>query len=353
MPYTFTNGWCTNMYPNLVSSYYGLADAAHRYHGGHPGFRTNEVRYILDDSYSGDDYTNHPYFTLGYGGYNLQTLNDMKASFRAALSKADLVTINLGSNDLMGYYWFAVQEVLQYHSVDDACYQQTLQAIEKAKQASSEYEAVVRLLDYMSTLADYTELVKNVAERITELVLSYTSNWDKLMESILNTASGDAAIIVVGLYNPVGAAAQVSSGISDTAAELLTTLKSPVVDLINAYMRSGCPYSSSYAFADVSDIDLAGSGDGKHPGVVGHRYMADQIIQTINSTLPCTHGNTVLVNCRAAGKLTLGYSGDLVCADCGETVEKGHMTMPTLLSSAGSMFEKLFHSTVGISLLGR
>ncbi|MBQ7603700.1 MAG: hypothetical protein IJU75_01975 [Clostridia bacterium] len=40
----------------------------------------------------------------------------------------------------------------------------------------------------------------------------------------------------------------------------------------------------------------------------------------------CSHVNTAVADYREAGCLTTGYSGDVVCADCGELIQKGNET---------------------------
>ncbi|MCD8054132.1 MAG: GDSL-type esterase/lipase family protein [Lachnospiraceae bacterium] len=53
----------------------------------------------------------------------------------------------------------------------------------------------------------------------------------------------------------------------------------------------------------------------------GRPVMAEEIVT--ETAAECTHENTELVNVSAATTESKGYTGDLVCTDCGETLQKG------------------------------
>jgi len=342
-------GWLINSYPQLVADYYGLTSKSMRYNGAHAGWRTCEVRFLCDDSYEGDDYLNCTAHTMSWGGYTKADLIKLRPQFRAALRKADLITINLGSNDIIGVLKYAADEVMTFRTAGSEYDKQLMQALEEAKQANSEYEYIVKVLDIMSTLEDYSLLVRNLTTRFFEILTNYFDNWDALMKSVLQWTKEDATIVVIGLFNPTGGVVANMTDISEEAASVITSLTDPGSELFNAYMKSGSPYASEYLYADVFGVDLTGTGDGSHLGQVGHRYFADQIISAVDSTLPCGHNYaTELINYRAASKLLCGYSGDVKCSHCGAVIEQGQVTSPTLVE--GSFLGTVAVSTAAASL---
>jgi len=280
--------WLFCAYPDLVSKYYGLGDNSLRYNGTHVGWRTSDVRYLLDDSFEGDDYLNFTEHTKNWACYTKADLDALKTEFRENLSRADLITINLGNNDIIGVMQLAIDEVLEYHCAGNELDQSIVKALEDAKQASSEYEYAAKLIDILAKLEDYTLLAKNLTECFYSILTEYYGNWDALMKSVLRWTKPDATIVVVGLYNPTGLTASGKMGVSDTAADLITALTNPGSELFNAYMQKGSPYARYYLYADIFDIDLTGSAL-SHPGQAGHRYIANQITSVVDKTLTCTH----------------------------------------------------------------
>jgi len=324
-------GWLLNSYPQLVSEYYGLTDnKTQRFYGAHAGWRTSEVISLIDDSYAADPYHTDEAWLWEWGGYSLKYMSELEKPYRAALSRADLITVNLGSNDIMGMFYFAIYEALYAHTAGTDMDRQFRQALEESKQANSE-EAIVTLIDFMLTLQDYALIVPQIAKRMVESLTQFGNNWDHLIKCMQGYMKDDAVLVVIGMYNPLGTVAATNLGISDTAAKVIKTLTDPTCNLMNAYMQYGSKYASDYEYVDISDVDLTGTGEGTHLGQVGHRYFADKIIKAANSTLPCNHDYaTELINYRAASKLLCGYSGDVKCSHCGAVIEKGHLLAPTL-----------------------
>jgi len=337
-----SKGWLDCSYPQLISWYYGLTDDSSRYYGAHAGWRTNEVRFLLDDDYVTDDYFNNDDWLYYWGYYSQEYMYGIRDAYREALSKADLITINLGNNDIIGNIAFAALEALEYHTAGNACDQAVIQAIENAKSKHSETEALVSLLDFIGTMKDGQVLIKNITRSAAEIIRSFGANWNALIESVLNYAKEDATIIVIGMYNPAATFVANKVDLPDAVLDMLQLLLEPGVKLVNERMSTKCPYSDRYTYVDITDVDLTGSGDGSHLGLAGHRYVFEQVVKGINSTLLCDHScGTTTVNARESGYLTFGYSGDVQCDHCGAIIEKGHILPPVLIKC--SFLYRLFN----------
>ena len=327
-------GWIQNSYPQLICENVGLADNSKRYMGAHAGWRTNEVIYLLDDDYSPDESLLNSAWTKYWGGFDLQYLTNLRPAYREALSKADLITIYLGSNDVISNYNLAISEVRDYHTAGTGLDHAVINALEEAKTDAGDGEPLLPVLEAMSTLVQDQLLLRHIISTYLKINANFAPNWDRLIKSVLNYARPDATIIVIGLYNPVKTYFAKKSDFPDSVIEMAKLLSDPNVALFNSYMRSGSRYCSRYTYVDVTDIDMTGTGDGNHPGAAGHRFIADRVMEAIDRIIHCDHsyGKTV-VNARERELLRFGYSGDVQCSRCGATLQKGHLLSPLLLTN--------------------
>ena len=61
-----------------------------------PGFRTIDIRYMLEDDYPGDDY-------LFHDSHNPEVMKSRIPEYRRAISQAGLITLGVGGNDFGTY----------------------------------------------------------------------------------------------------------------------------------------------------------------------------------------------------------------------------------------------------------
>ena len=182
-------------------------------------------------------------------------------------------------------------------------------------QNSSDCELAALARECMEQCGDFgTAFVKlvNLAEKAGKLPLVLASlnptlmkaltyfknNFNACMKGIYELNS-DATVVVVGVFNPMA-----HLRIIDNGNLKLGALLQPTVDLLNAFLKSGCKYAGRYLFApvpntttyDVSMTGMLSKGMDNmrsqilwvvHPTLDGHSYMADQIL----SVLP-TEGGT-------------------------------------------------------------
>ena len=329
------DGWMANSYPVLLSEYLGLTEANEHYYGGKAGWRTNEIRYLLDDTFPRDAFANNEDWLHGYGDYTIQYMDNLRPTYRENLRKADIVTVNIGSNDLIGNLAFAAQEVLEYSSYSTPCSRQIMARIKAARDKYSDAEAVVKILEILATAENGVLLVQNVLNAFARLVRNFGSNFDAMMKAIESYTDKDTTILVLGTYNCVGSVIENKTGLPSWLASMVSATFEPLIDYVNWHIHYGSSYASTYTYVDVTGVDMTGSVDGAHLGMAGHRHFFEQIVAAINSTLPCDHSfGTTLVNYRAPSKLLMGYSGDVKCDHCGKIIKTGSILKPTLFGKA-------------------
>ena len=255
----------------------------------HPGWRVQEALYAL----GGADYTSD--YILKYAGDTAERMKTYSQShYVQALENADLITINLGFNNIMqafiyGLYTAFEQEGIAFEGskLDKAA----MEALNRLKENTGDVEAFVTLLGALETMERGTVLIKNALKMMPEAIRGFEKSWDELMERISQVNRKNAAILVLGLYNPMDDVIKFNLGsklgdgalkkITDTTAWLLKEATDPTVDAMNRYLRSGNRHAHDYVFVDVDDVELSGTKDGVHLGDAGHQYFYEQMKNAI------------------------------------------------------------------------
>ena len=315
-------------YPQLIANTYGIPE---RVDMARTGWRVQEARIALEDDYYGDEYTGDPRWMGPYadwGSYSLDMIVSERQLMRDELAKAELITVNYGSNNVAGTLLYSVQKALEYGTAGTECQQAALEAIEQAKQKYSELEAVVTMLDFIMTLENGAILLETIHTDFTAAMAEFPWQWNLLADDIFRYANPDATVVVLGIYNVTSSVLMKQlDGVPQPVADFLNMLTQPVIDYINNHMRYFCPRANDYVFVDIDGVSLEGSWDGTHISDAGHQEVAERIIRALSGVIPCAHdGETHLVNYAAPTKLTLGYSGDTVCDICGRTIAHGAIT---------------------------
>jgi len=149
--------------------------------------------------------------------------------FAAALSGADVVTINIGGNDLLG----AQQQIAMGQCVDDAC--------------------------------------------LHEVVDTLAQNWDAIIAELDTLVPADTALVTMDLYNPF---------VADMRALGVLERLTPFLDTVNAHIRHSAeqngmtvvPVHETFNGGDgMGDPAVQGliAPDRVHPSDAGHAAIAE------------------------------------------------------------------------------
>ena len=323
-------GFSKDSYSEIIAKHYNIEDA---YCCAYTGWRTQEALIPLDPSYTGDIYTTD--WQPRWGHNTLEFMQSLQNTAIPALEKADLIVVNLGSNNIIGTIAYSAAKVFEDENAGTDCEKQAIAAINEAMEANSEQEALCIILQAAKLLGQVKIVIDTVIKDLVEAIGAFPESWDSLIARV-REINPDATMAVIGLYNAIGSDIRFlakENGIDpDTIGLLADALddmtKYPVLKL-NYTMQYGSEYSDEYIFVDNSDVNFEGTPDGSHIGPAGHAQVAEKIIAALNENYKagiCTHENTQLVNVKEATKYSLGYSGDVVCADCGVVLEKGSVT---------------------------
>lgn len=247
------------------------------YQMAHGGYRTSDVRLILDDTYRGDFINGRRLPSVGNTReVDWVAMKKLQREFRSNIAKSDLITVNLGSNDATQAFAVLEELVEDDISIIQAQAQMGLDPLEN--------------LGY--TLANVIQLTTNsvIAARLVKLeadaFADFSENFDTIIREI-RKLNGHAKIVVLGVYNPVEVASIDTMLTNIQYGQIIT----PVFDIFNNYMQYQSPLTKEYTYVDMVNIETyVGIGQldanpallmDAHPTAKGHKQMADEVLAVL------------------------------------------------------------------------
>ncbi len=287
-------------YPDLVAKGVGIdEDNENYFNEAHSGWRTSELRETLDPSYNNEDGAFAK--ALSQGMANGKTLADpqdpaLQQRVRNEIAQSDIITIDLGSNDLQlpvlaALFSIVYPQVAAYFGIEEYKEWKIEQLL---KEYDSTSEAILKLTEAVAKIHGAEYAMKILAEQSLGGLRKFTQNYPAII-NLIREINPDADIYVIGLYNPMSEA-----NLSDTIPLPVGKALDPVILSMNLYLATLCPARSQYTYVDAfntavlgtisltafvgEDMNLAGMGDYTmyiHPSEKGHAYIAEQVLKAI------------------------------------------------------------------------
>lgn len=256
-----------NSYPTFVAEGVG---AEHTYMLAHSGYRTADLRRVLDPDFAGD-YFNARRLPKEADRYAVDQagLEKLRKGVIKYLEKSDLITLQIGANDS-----FQVIVIL-------------FEMLRENQELLAELQASGAMDPNVTTkalekIAQDNETLLRIIEMELASVQGFRNNFDVIIEK-LRKINPNAKIVVLGLYNPLECLK--IGGISPAP------LIQPLIQGFNDYMKTGCKYSDEYTYCPLTNIEnYMGTlqlfanpelpGD-VHPTPKGHQQIAEQILAVL------------------------------------------------------------------------
>ena len=261
------------------------------------GMRAVEFRYFLEGVYNDFDTT----YTWGNKWYDFDgsgsfTLSDLKyvtdqKDYTEAIKKTNLISINLGSNDVFS---MSASLVLKEYTEDTE--NDYLKGIKDfLNKGGSIGEGFAKLLQYCQSAGELAKLGTMLTSYLTIAYNQFIINYEAVIEKIYEI-NPDITIVGVGVFNPFE-----YTKISDSSLTSLRAVTAPTTAMINTYIRSYELKYDNFYYADVVGTETYEQNVRDtyfsdyftvkaHPTLAGHRYMAEQILSVLpeRGTLPFT-----------------------------------------------------------------
>ncbi len=246
-----------------------------------PGFRTIEIRYMLEDDFTEtDDYLFHPsqLDAVGFAGSE-----EYRAAYKKAIAEADLITLGVGGNDWGAYLTWVVADVLEKKNVADE-YMNKLQEI--LETSSMDMSTVESLVDVAHLAGALPELLTTIPSALEYGLGNFYKNWDIMIQDIYDL-NPDVTLMVVGMsdngvkgkyYDYDGVIGEEISGVSagDDAAVVSGSIVDLIMEVANKPMIDGAE-KFGYTYVDTAGTTYVDS----HPDADGHIHIANKIIESL------------------------------------------------------------------------
>ena len=217
-------------YPDRIAK----ATGAYLSQLGCGGMRTVELRACLEDDYvMPDEYANN---------FTRAKVAEIRRFYRPAVAAADLITLNIGANDVATYALLRARAVLAEAGV-------SLGAIALAESgAADQTDALSRLLALAKRLGGYVSAVNAAISGLTEGYARFAQNFDAIISDIY-ALNPDVTLLVAGFYNPFS-----ELKISDDSLLELGRAADGIIAALNRQLQYGSKYAGKYIYVDIFGV---------------------------------------------------------------------------------------------------
>lgn len=298
-----------NAYHSLVANELG----ANLLQCARSGLRAVELRYMLDGTYNDydkDRIWGNTYFDTDGNGFTTADLDALNAyvKYPDKIKRADLISINVGSNDVFS---FALNVVLRELTKDTS--DPTLNAIKEYLEKTGNIGAAFgKLIDAYQSMGKIADLATALTTTMNKAYMQFTVNYAAVIERIYEI-NPDITIVGVGVYNPFdGFRLSADSNLD------LSGIASPVVAAINAHIASYKLKYSNFCYADVVGTQTYPMSYDDHyfweyfslkvhPDIEGYQFMTKQILDALPEAPLPTPAVTSATD-PASGKIMLNWA---------------------------------------------
>lgn len=234
------------------------------------GFRTVEMRYILEEDYPADKYL--------YYSIDKEKMDTVHApAMIEAIKVADLITLNVGGNDWGSFLGWHVFDELDKAEIEN---EEFLAQLEEYLTDASfiSFDTVVEIASYCNAIP---ELVQVLPKALEEGLSNYFVNWNYMIEDIL-ALNPDVTLLVIGMFDNSlqdPESPYVSNDGSVNTTNVLGSLGQTIIDTANLPMLEGAS-KYGYIFVDTTGTLC----EEHHPSRTengGHRFIANKILEAL------------------------------------------------------------------------
>lgn len=247
---------------------------------GWGGFRTHEIRHMLDPDFEITDWS---YADNCAGKVHKEDLDSRKDAYIQATADADLITLNVGANDIFGA---ALGEAMLVLFAEDTSNPILTEIKEKLAEGGNLAAALLKLMGYAESIGKGAEFLLVLSDAMNRAYQEFDENWDQIIKSIY-ALNPDVTLVVLSAINPFS-----NTTLKEGDALKIGKLAEPIIMKLNLTMKRTSAYAKSYLYCDVTDAQL---GDlaiqqedfwtaylpAVHPTAEGHKYIAEEILKLL------------------------------------------------------------------------
>lgn len=258
-----------------------------------PGFRTIEMRYMLEDDFAAtctDPYLFHTSHLYVYEDevcdcHNVNKLpgsEHFRDEFKKSIKAADLITLGIGGNDWGAYLTWVLADMIEKEAPADKYLEDVKEIIANGNLDMETVEKLLEVAHYIGLLPDLLlQLPKEVEYGLT----NFYKNWDIMIQDIYDL-NPDVTLMVVGMgdngikgkyYDYPGVeGGPISGGIVGETEGAMKVVIDLILGIGNAPMIEGAR-KFGYTYVDTNGATYVDS----HPDKDGHVFIANKIIEAL------------------------------------------------------------------------
>ena len=233
-----------------------------------PGFRTIELRVMLEEDYTTDD----PYLFEAVPHHSAEEILAKKPEMIQNVKDADLITLAIGGNDWGAYLGWVMTDFLEDNPLPSE-FEKALR--EFLANATLEDNIVKTIVELAQTFNAVDEFMAVLPQAIVYAFSTLHENWGHIIEDIY-AYNPDVTLVIVGMFNTT---LSTPEGRPDEVAEpdpLAVKVEQMIIDYGNKPMVDN-QEKYGYIYVDTTGTIVETS----HPTAAGHRHIADRILEAL------------------------------------------------------------------------
>ncbi len=238
-----------------------------------PGFRTVELRYMVDDSAPTDEYMFHNMHTM-----TAEEFTAKRPKMRNDIASADLITIGIGGNDFVTSLKWVVADEFEKDGIFASFVKKIRESMGKGDDANESLDDFLALANKMKALPALSVLLPTA---MAKGIQNVKNNWAPIIESIYKL-NPDVELIVLNIPD-VSVKDQHDSDLREIDL-FKNNIVTGFLDLVNKTFRDGAK-KYGYTYVNTNGAIM----DDTHPTTEGHKFIAQKILDVLpNADVPFT-----------------------------------------------------------------
>ena len=233
-----------------------------------PGFRTIELRYLLDDTYRPDD----KYLFEAVPSTSMEEFVRRAPELREAINVADMIMIGIGGNDWGAYFGWVAEDIQEDNRLPEE-YKAALR--EYLAQATLSEDIIAKMIELAETFNALDDLMAIMPGAIEYAFSNLRINWEWIVEYIYEN-NPDATLVVVGMFPTYFSTEKDSPDVVATPNAAEKVVEDAIIEFGNSHMIEGqAKYGYIYVDTYGTTVETA------HPTIEGQRFIADRILEEL------------------------------------------------------------------------
>ena len=234
-----------------------------------PGFRTIELRCMLDDNYNPED---DPYLFTKVPRTSKEEILAKIPEMRQGIAESDMIIIGIGGNDWGAYLGWTLEDVQFANRLPEEFRTQLREYLEKATFEDDIIGKIIELADYLNALDDIAAVLPEAAYYAFS---NLNKNWEYIIEYIYEN-NPDVTIVAVGMFPTYLKTEEGAPDVVTGPDPVSKIFEDAMISYGNKHMIDN-QEKYGYVYVDTTGtvVEIC------HPTKAGHRHIADRILEEL------------------------------------------------------------------------